>query len=141
MVEKIAAMILRCCAIVSVVAVISITAYMFISGTPALFQVGITEILFSPLWAPTASTPSYGILYVILTSIVGVFFAIVIAVPLGILTAVNLAELANAKVRGIVKSAIELLAGIPSVVYGLLGILIINPIMYQLELMLSLIHI
>ncbi|MFR7592745.1 MAG: phosphate ABC transporter permease subunit PstC [Longibaculum sp.] len=135
MVEKIAAMILRCCAIVSVVAVISITAYMFISGTPALFQVGITEILFSPLWAPTASTPSYGILYVILTSIVGVFFAIVIAVPLGILTAVNLAELANAKVRGIVKSAIELLAGIPSVVYGLLGILIINPIMYQLELM------
>lgn len=134
-VEKVAAIILTCCAIVSVVAVISISAYMFISGTPALFKVGISEILFSPIWAPTADTPSYGILYVILTSIIGVVLAICIAVPIGILTAINLAEIANPKVRSIVKSAIELLAGIPSVVYGLLGILIINPIMYQLELM------
>lgn len=134
MVEKIASIIFTCCAVVSIVAVLSITAYMFISGTPAIFKVGITEILFSSVWAPTASTPSYGILYVILTSIVGVFIAICIGVPIGILTAVNLSELANPKVKKILKSAIELLAGIPSVVYGLLGILIINPLMYQLEL-------
>lgn len=135
MVEKIASIIFTCCAVVSIVAVISITAYMFISGTPAIFKVGLTEILFSSVWAPTSSTPSYGILYVILTSIVGVFIAICIGVPIGILTAVNLSELANPKVKKILKSAIELLAGIPSVVYGLLGILIINPIMYQLELL------
>ncbi|WP_028044789.1 phosphate ABC transporter permease subunit PstC [Candidatus Stoquefichus massiliensis] len=134
MVEKVAAIILTACAIVSVIAVISITVYMFISGTPALFQVGITDILFSSVWTPTAEVPSYGILYVILTSIIGVFFAICIAVPIGILTAINLAEIAKPKIRGVVKSAIELLAGIPSVVYGLLGILIINPFMYQLEL-------
>lgn len=134
MVEKIAAMIFVCCAAVSIVAVVGITAYMFVSGTPAIFKVGLTEILFSNVWAPTAADPQYGILNIILTSIVGVFFAILIGVPIGILTAVNLAEIANPKVRNIVKSAVELLAGIPSVVYGLLGILIINPLMYQLEL-------
>ncbi|UTY40230.1 phosphate ABC transporter permease subunit PstC [Allocoprobacillus halotolerans] len=133
-VEKTAAIIFICCAVVSIVAVVGITAYMFVSGTPAIFKVGLTEILFSNVWAPTASDPQYGILNIILTSIVGVFFAILIGVPIGILTAVNLAEIANPKVRSIIKSAVELLAGIPSVVYGLLGILIINPLMYQLEL-------
>ena len=135
MVEKTASVIFICCAVVSIVAVVGITAYMFVSGTPAIFKVGLTEILFSNVWAPTAADPHYGILNIILTSIVGVFFAILIGVPIGILTAVNLAEIANPKVRNIIKSAVELLAGIPSVVYGLLGILIINPLMYQLELM------
>lgn len=135
MVEKTASVIFICCAVVSIVAVVGITAYMFVSGTPAIFKVGLTEILFSNVWAPTAANPQYGILNIILTSIVGVFFAILIGVPIGILTAVNLAEIANPKVRNIIKSAVELLAGIPSVVYGLLGILIINPLMYQLELM------
>lgn len=136
MVEKVAAIIFTCCAVVSIVAVLSITAYMFISGTPAIFEVGLTEILFSNVWAPTASHPQFGILNIILTSIVGVSCAILIGVPIGILTAVNLAELANEKVRNVVKSAIELLAGIPSVIYGLLGILIVNPLMYKLELFL-----
>lgn len=134
-VEKIAAIIFTCCAVVSIVAVISITAYMFISGTPAIFKVGLTEILFGRVWNPTASNPQFGILYIILTSIVGVSLAILIGVPIGILTAVNLAEIASPKVRNVLKSAIELLAGIPSVVYGLLGILIINPLMYKLELL------
>lgn len=133
-VEKIASIIFICCAIVSVLAVLSITIYMFISGTPALFKVGITEILFSHVWNPTASHPKFGILYIILTSIIGVFLAICIGVPIGIFTAINLSEIANSKVRSVVKSAVELLAGIPSVVYGLLGILIICPLMYQLEL-------
>lgn len=133
-VEKAAAIILKGCAIVSIIAVLSITAYMFISGTPALFKVGLTDILFGQVWAPTTTHPEYGILYIILTSIVGVFLAIGIAVPIGLLTAINLSEIASKRVRKVVKSAIELLAGIPSVVYGLLGILIINPLMYQLEL-------
>lgn len=134
MIEKIAAIIFTCCAVVSILAVVSITAYMFISGTPAIFKVGLTEILFGRVWDPTAVDPQYGIFYIILTSIVGVALALCIGVPIGILTAVNLAEVANPKVRKIVKSAIELLAGIPSVIYGLLGILIINPLMYKLEL-------
>lgn len=136
MVEKVAAMIFTCCAVVSIVAVLSITAYMIISGTPAIFKVGLTEILFSNVWAPTASHPQFGILNIILTSIVGVSCAILIGVPIGILTAVNLAEIASERVRNIVKSAVELLAGIPSVIYGLLGILIVNPLMYKLELFL-----
>lgn len=135
MVEKTAAMIFRGCAVVSIVAVLSITVYMFISGTPAIFKEGLLDILFGTVWAPTADTPSYGILYIILTSIVGVFIAICIGVPIGVLTAVNMAEIVNPRVRKIMKSAIELLAGIPSVVYGLLGILLINPFMYKIELM------
>ncbi|MCD7839186.1 MAG: phosphate ABC transporter permease subunit PstC [Erysipelotrichaceae bacterium] len=132
-VEKIAAIIFTCCAVVSIVAVVSITAYMLISGTPALFEVGITEILFSNVWAPTASDPQYGILNIILVSIVGVFCAILIGVPIGVLTAVNLSEIAAPNVRKILKTAIELLAGIPSVIYGLLGILLICPAIYKLE--------
>lgn len=135
MVEKTAAIIFRGCAIVSIVAVVSITGYMIISGTPALFEVGIGEILFSSVWAPTAADPKYGILMIILTSIVGVFLAILIGVPIGVFTAINLAEIANPKVRKIVKAAIELLAGIPSVVYGLLGILIVCPFMYKIEML------
>ena len=126
LVEKTAAMIFRGCAIISVLAVVTITGYMIISGTPAIFKEGITGILFSTTWAPTAAHPQYGIAYVILTSIVGVFLAICIGVPIGLFTA---------RLRKILKSAIELLAGIPSVVYGLLGILIVNPMMYKLELM------
>lgn len=133
LVEKTAAILFRGCAIVSVIAVVSITGYMFVAGTPAIFKEGLVEILFSSVWAPTASDPSYGILLIILTSIVGVFLAICIGVPIGLFTAINLAEIAHPRVRKIVKSAIELLAGIPSVIYGLLGILIINPAMYQLE--------
>ena len=68
-VEKAAAIILKGCAIVSIIAVLSITAYMFISGTPALFKVGLTDILFGQVWAPTATHPEYGILYIILTSV------------------------------------------------------------------------
>lgn len=135
LVEKTAAMIFRGCAIISVLAVVTITGYMIISGTPAIFKEGITGILFSTTWTPTADHPQYGIAYVILTSIVGVFLAICIGVPIGLFTAINLAEIAPARLRKILKSAIELLAGIPSVVYGLLGILIVNPMMYKLELM------
>lgn len=86
------------------------------------------------VWEPAAKDPSFGILFVILTSIVGTFLAVLIGVPIGVMTAVFLAEVAPTKVANIVRPAIELLAGIPSVIYGLSGILILNPLMYKLEM-------
>lgn len=133
-IETVAQMIFTICAFFAVLAVASITLYMIISGSPAIFKVGLKEILFGTVWAPTAATPSYGIWYVILTSIVGTALAILIGVPIGLLTAVFLAEVAPKGVAAVVKPAVELLAGIPSVVYGLLGIYLLNPLMYQLEL-------
>lgn len=133
-VEEIAQVIFTLCAFLAILAVISITVYMVINGTPALFQVGIREILFGTAWKPTAENPSFGILYVILTSIIGTALAVLLGVPIGILTAVFLAETAPRKLAALVKPAVELLAGIPSVVYGLLGLMILNPLMYKLEL-------
>lgn len=133
-VEKTAQVIFTACAFFAVLAVFSITAYMVISGTPALFEVGILDILFGSVWKPTADPASFGILYVILTSIIGTFLAIVIGVPIGVFTAVFLAEVAPKPLANLVRPAVELLAGIPSVIYGLLGILILNPLMYKLEL-------
>lgn len=133
-VEEIAQVIFTLCAFLAILAVISITVYMVINGTPALFRVGIREILFGTAWKPTAENPSFGILYVILTSIIGTALAVLLGVPIGILTAVFLAETAPRKLAALVKPAVELLAGIPSVVYGLLGLMILNPLMYKLEL-------
>ncbi|NLP33758.1 MAG: phosphate ABC transporter permease subunit PstC [Clostridiales bacterium] len=133
-VEKAAGIIFTVCALFAVIAVFSITIYMIISGTPAIFEVGLKDILFGTVWKPTATEPSYGILYVILTSIVGTFLAILIGVPIGVMTAVFLAETAPKGLANIVKPAVELLAGIPSVVYGLLGILVLNPIIYKIEI-------
>lgn len=132
--EEIAQVIFTLCAFLAILAVISITVYMVINGTPALFQVGIREILFGTAWKPTAENPSFGILYVILTSIIGTALAVLLGVPIGILTAVFLAETAPRKLAALMKPAVELLAGIPSVVYGLLGLMILNPLMYKLEL-------
>lgn len=133
-IEAVAKYIVTFCAFAAVLAVLSITLYMIISGTPAIFKVGLKEILFSSQWAPTAKEPQYGIFNVILTSIVGTGLAIMIGVPMGILTAVFLAEVAPKKVAMVVKPAVELLAGIPSVIYGLLGIYLLNPMIYKLEM-------
>lgn len=131
--ELVARIFFLICAIVAIVAVLSITLYMILRGTPALAEVGIKELLFETLWQPTAATPSYGIAFIILTSIVGTFFAILLGVPIGILTAVFITEVANKKVAAVVQPAVELLAAIPSVIYGLLGLMILNPLMYKLE--------
>lgn len=133
-VEKAAQGIFTLCAFIAILAVASITAYMIINGTPALFKVGVKEILFGTLWKPTAAEPSYGILYVILTSIIGTTLAVILGVPIGLFTAIFLAETAPKRLAAVVKPAVELLAGIPSVIYGLLGIMVLNPIMYKLEL-------
>lgn len=131
--ERTAQGVFTVCAFFAVLAVASITLYMFLNGTPALTKVGITEILFGTEWKPTAAEPAYGILYVILTSVAGTFMAILMGVPIGVLTAVFLAEVAPKRLCFVVKPAVELLAGIPSVIYGLLGLLILNPLMYKWE--------
>lgn len=133
-VEKTAQIIFTICAFMAVMAVVSITAYMLVNGTPALFKVGITDILFGTVWKPTAAEPAYGILYIILTSVVGTVLAVLLGVPIGVFTAVFLAEVAPKKLAAAVKPAVELLAGIPSVIYGLLGLMILNPLMYRLEM-------
>lgn len=134
-VERVAEIIFIVCALIAVLAVASITIYMIINGSPALGKVGVKEILFSSVWEPANKTnPQFGILYIIMTSVVGTALAILIGVPIGIMTAVFISEVAPKRLAGIVKPAIELLAGIPSVIYGLLGVMVLNPLMYKLEL-------
>jgi len=135
LVEHAAEGIFTVCAFFAVLAVASITVYMFLNGTPALLKVGITDLLFGTCWQPAAAEPSFGILYVILTSILGTAAAVFLGAPTGILTAVFIEEIASPKLAAIVKPAVELLAGIPSVIYGLLGIYLLNPLMYKLELL------
>ncbi len=132
--EKVAHIIFTICAFFAILAVISITMYMIINGVPALFSVGFKEILFSTVWEPAAENPKYGILFVIITSLLGTTLAILVGVPIGILTAVFLAEVAPKKVAKVMQTAVELLAGIPSVIYGLLGIYLLCPLMYKLEM-------
>ncbi len=107
--------------------VLLISIYLIVSGIPAISKIGITDFLFGKKWASTAADPSYGILPFILTSIYGTAGAIVVGVPIGFLTAVYLAKVAPPKIRAIVESAVSLLAGIPSVVYGLVGMLVLVP--------------
>ena len=107
--------------------VLLITVYLIISGIPAIRQIGLIQFLFGKTWASTAATPSFGILPFILTSVYGTAGAILIGVPIGFLTAVYLAKMAPAKVRSVMEAAVSLLAGIPSLVYGLVGMLILVP--------------
>ena len=132
-IEKTARIIFLVCAVIAIFAVCSITVYMFIKGAPALKKVGVSDLLFSNKWQPTAKDPSYGILYIILSSIVATAISVLIGVPIGLLTAVFLSEMAGKKVGNIVGSTVELLAAIPSVIYGLIGMMVLNPFMYKLE--------
>ena len=131
--ESVARFIFLICAIVAILAVCSITIYMFIKGTESLKSVGIADLLFKTVWAPTATPPAYGIVYIILSSIVGTTLAILLGVPIGLLTAVFLTEIAGKKLAAVVQPAVELLAAIPSVIYGLLGLMLLNPLLYKLE--------
>ncbi len=107
--------------------VLLITVYLVISGIPAIREIGLIEFLFGTEWASTASEPKYGILPFILTSVYGTAGAMLIGVPVGFMTAVYLSKLASPKVKSAMQSAISLLAGIPSVVYGLVGMLVLVP--------------
>ena len=132
-IEKTANIIFLICAVIAIFAVCAITFYMFIKGTPALKQVGVTDLLFGSVWQPAAENPSYGILYIILSSLVGTASAILIGVPVGRLTAVFLSEMAGKRLGSFVGGAVELLAAIPSVIYGLIGMMVLNPIMFSIE--------
>ena len=104
-----------------------ITVYLVISGIPAIKKIGIIPFLFGKTWASTAAEPRFGILPFILTSVYGTAGAIVIGVPVGFMTAVYIAKIAPPKLKSVMQSAVSLLAGIPSVVYGLVGMLILVP--------------
>jgi len=132
--EKTMQIIFASCGFIAVLAVFGITIYMIIAGAPAIGKIGILEFLFGNQWLPTADVPKFGILYIILTSIIGTFFAILIGVPIAILTAVFLSEIASKRVYNMVRPAIELLAGIPSVIYGLLGAILLVPVMREIEI-------
>ena len=127
MIEKIIHGIFMLLGLITVGCVLIITIYLIISGLPAIFEIGIIDFIFGKEWASTASTPLYGILPFILTSIYGTVGAIVIGGPIGFMTAVYLSKLASTRVKDIMQSAVSLLAGIPSVVYGLVGMLVLVP--------------
>lgn len=113
--------------LITVGCVLLITVYLVISGIPAIRRIGLIPFLFNKTWASTAATPSFGILPFILTSIYGTAGAILLGVPVGFFTAVYLAKMAKPSVRAIMQSAVSMLSGIPSVVYGLVGMLILVP--------------
>ena len=113
--------------LVTVGCVLLITVYLILSGISAIRQIGLLDFLLGDTWESTAKEPSFGILPFILTSVYGTAGAILFGVPVGFFTAVYLAKLAPAKVKSVVESAVSLLAGIPSVVYGLVGMLVLVP--------------
>ena len=115
------------CGIVAVAFVLFISLYLVISGVPAIREIGLADFLLGQSWAPTASEASYGILPFILTSVYGTAGAVLIGVPIGLMTAVYLAKVANPRAAAVIHTAVELLAGIPSVVYGLVGMIVLVP--------------
>ena len=118
--------------LITVGCVLLISVYLIISGIPAIKEIGLIDFLFGKEWASSADDPKYGILPFILTSIYGTAGAILIGVPIGFFAAVYLSKVANKKVRTVVESAVNLLAGIPSVVYGLVGMLVLVPAIREL---------
>lgn len=113
--------------LITVGCVLLITVYLIISGIPAIKEIGLFNFLFGKEWASTAAEPKYGILPFILTSVYGMAGAILIGAPIGFFTAVYLSKVANKKVRAVIEAAVNLLAGIPSVVYGLVGMIVLVP--------------
>ena len=113
--------------LITVGCVLLITVYLVISGLPAIREIGLAQLLFGKVWASTAAEPKFGILPFILTSVYGTAGAILLGVPVGFFAAVYLAKAAPPRLRSAVESAVSLLAGIPSVVYGLVGMLVLVP--------------
>ena len=120
------------CGCITVVFVLFISLYLIISGLPAIREIGLTNFLFGKEWASTAAEPSFGILPFILTSIYGTAGAILLGVPVGFMTAVYLSKIAPSKLAAAVRTAVDLLAGIPSVVYGLIGMMVLVPAVMEL---------
>lgn len=125
--EKIAYLVFLVLGVMNVGFVLMICVYLLIAGTPAIVKVGPIDFLFGTQWASTAAEPKFGILPFILTSIYGTLGAIVIGLPLGFFSAVYLAKMASKKVKATIEPMVDLLAGIPSVVYGFIGMLVLVP--------------
>jgi len=130
-IEKSMNIISTLCGFLAVAFVILITGFLLTSGMPAIGKIGIADFLFGRSWASTATPPSYGILPFILTSVYGTLGAIIIGVPIGILCAIFVAKMANDKIAKTVRTSVDLLSGIPSVVYGLVGMIIIVPLVRE----------
>ena len=126
-IESIVQLIFLILGLVTIASVLLITIYLIIAGIPAIREIGLVDFLFGDEWASTAAEPKYGILPFILTSIYGTAGAMVIGVPVGFMTAVFTAKVAPPRVRMVIEESVSLLAGIPSVVYGLVGMLILVP--------------
>ena len=124
--------VLLLCAFVSVLTIIFITVFIFVKGVPLFEHVSLKEFLFSTEWMPTSSDPRFGIAAFIVGSIYVTAGALVIGVPFGLACAIYLAELANKRISKLLKQVIELLAGIPSIIYGFFGIMVICPIVREL---------
>ncbi len=127
LIERIMNAIFLICGFVSIACVLFITVYMVVSGLPAILEIGFTEFFLGEVWKSTASEPLFGILPFILTSFWGTFGAILIGVPVGLLTAIFLSKIVKGRVANCIRPAIQLLAGIPSVVYGLIGMMVLVP--------------
>lgn len=127
LIEKTMNLIFLVCGMLTVLFVMLITVFLVISGIPAIREIGIGNFLLGKLWASTAAEPSYGILPFILTSVYGTCGAMIIGVPVGLLCAAFLAKMAPPCMGAVIRSVVDLLAGIPSVVYGLIGMIIIVP--------------
>ncbi len=125
--ERIMSSIFSICGLACVLMVFFITVYVVIAGSPAIVEIGLIDFLFGTKWESTASEPLFGILPFILTSIWGTLGAIVIGVPIGVLTAIYLSKMSDGKFASMIRGGVELLAGIPSVVYGLIGMLVLVP--------------
>ena len=125
--ESVMQMIFFICGFIAIAFVLVITIYLIISGLPAIREIGVVNFLFGEEWASTAEEPKFGILPMILTSVYGTAGAIVIGVPIGFLMAVFLSKVAPRKVANVVRPVVDLLAGIPSIVYGLVGLMVLVP--------------
>ena len=115
------------CGFIAIAFVLFISIYLIVSGIPAIREIGLVDFLFGTEWASTASEPKFGILPFILTSVYGTCGATLIGVPIGFMTAVFLSKVASPRLVSIVRPAVDLLAGIPSVVYGLIGMMVLVP--------------
>lgn len=131
LIERIMSLVFSVCGIAAVLFVLIITGFLVASGAPAIGKIGFIDFLFGDVWASTATEPAYGILPFILTSVYGTFGAILIGVPIGIMCAIFIAKMAPKRISDSIRTAVDLLAGIPSVVYGLVGMIVVVPFVRQ----------
>ncbi|MBM6896803.1 phosphate ABC transporter permease subunit PstC [Pseudoflavonifractor capillosus] len=125
--ESVMKLIFFICGFIAIAFVLVITIYLILSGLPAIQEIGLAEFLFGTEWASTAEEPKFGILPLILTSVYGTAGAIVIGVPIGFLMAMFLSKVAPRRVASVIRPVVDLLAGIPSIVYGLVGLMVLVP--------------